>query len=77
MKKVISVIATALFLTSCTSNGIPAGAVLWCGSFAFTGTMTKTETEGVAIGSSDPEIARAMTVESATELATAMGCGRP
>jgi hypothetical protein len=64
-----------LLLAGCQSAGVPSGAVAWCGSFDFTGTVTKTETKGRALGLSDSEIAKALTVEDVIALAVAMGCG--
>lgn len=65
----------AIALSSCATNGIPAGAVAWCGEFSYTGTWLKTETDGRAIGLSDAELAQRLTVEQVIALAEAIGCG--
>lgn len=64
----------ALLLTGCASNGVPKGASAWCGSFEYTGTWLKAETDGRAIGLSDAALAERMTVEQVIALAEAMGC---
>ena len=66
----------ALLLTGCATNGVPTGAVAWCGQFEYTGTWLKTETDGRALGVSDAQIAQRMTVEDVIRLAEAMGCGK-
>lgn len=66
----------ALVLTGCASNGVPTGAVAWCGSFEYTGTWLKTETNGKALGLSDSELAQRLTVDQVIALAEAMGCGQ-
>lgn len=66
----------SVLLTACSSNGVPAGAVAWCGTFEYTGTWLKTETDGRALGVSDADIASSMSVEDVITLAEAMGCNR-
>lgn len=67
----------ALLLAGCSTNGVPTGAVAWCGKFEYTGTWLKTETDGRAIGVSDAQVAQRMTVEDVIRLADAMGCNHP
>ena len=68
-------IAAMLALAACTNtNGIPDGAVAWCGSFEYTGTWLKTDNEGRAIGVSDTAVVDRMTVDDVIALAEAMGC---
>jgi hypothetical protein len=57
-----------------TSPGAPKGAVAWCGGFDYTGTFTKSETVGKALGLSDSALVSKMTVEDVIALAEAMGC---
>lgn len=57
------------------SGGVPRGAVVWCGTYEYTGTTVKAHTEGTALGVSDAELASRMSVENVIELATAMNCG--
>lgn len=64
----------ALLLTGCAANGVPDGAVAWCGTFDYTGTFTKSETRGRALGLSDSELANKLTAEDVIRLATSMGC---
>lgn len=73
MKIAITVLAL-LLLTGCASNGVPDGAVAWCGQFDYTGTFTKSETGGKALGVSDGALVSRMTVEDVINLAEAMGC---
>lgn len=73
MKK-ISFILVLISLVGCTSQGIPSGAVAWCGSFDYTGTFTKSETGGRALGLSDASIVSKLTVDQVIQLAEAMGC---
>jgi hypothetical protein len=63
-----------LLLAGCQTGGIPSGAVAWCGSFDYTGTVTKTATSGKALGLSDSELAKNLSVEDVIALAVAMGC---
>lgn len=70
----ISLIVSILLMTSCASQGIPQGAVAWCGSFDYVGTVTKTETNGRALGLSDSELASRLTVDDVIKLAESMGC---
>jgi hypothetical protein len=52
--KLTIIAITALLITSCTSTGgVPDGAVAWCGNFEYTGTWTKSQTGGRALGVSD------------------------
>jgi len=70
-------IAVALLaMTSCASQGVPSGAVAWCGSFDYTGTFTKSETQGRALGLSDSELASRLGVDDVIKLAEAMGCAQ-
>lgn len=79
MLKIIAMLAM-LFMASCAGTSateIPAGptnATAWCGQFDFTGTLTKTETSGSALGVSDAAIIEGATIEQIIELAEAMGC---
>jgi hypothetical protein len=72
--KFIMVLLSVFVLTSCASQGVPAGAVAWCGSFDYTGTFTKSETAGRALGLSDSDLAARLTVEDVIALAESMGC---
>jgi hypothetical protein len=65
----------ALMMTGCgATNGIPKGAVAWCGQFQYTGTWLKTDNEGRALGVSDSAVLERMTVADVIALAEAMGC---
>jgi len=68
------IIVVLLAMTSCASQGVPSGAVAWCGSFDYTGTFTKSETAGRALGLSDSDLAARLTVEDVIALAESMGC---
>jgi hypothetical protein len=70
----ISVFVIAMLMTGCASQGIPQGAVAWCGSFGYVGTVTKTETQGRALGLSDSDLAGRLTVDDVIKLAEAIGC---
>jgi len=72
--KIIMLIFLAVVISSCATQGVPAGAVAWCGSFDYTGTLTKSETQGRALGLSDSELAKRLTVEDVIALADSMGC---
>jgi hypothetical protein len=72
--KFIMVLLSVLALTSCASSGVPSGAVAWCGSFDYTGTFTKSETNGRALGLSDGDLAARLTVADVIALAESMGC---
>lgn len=72
----ILIIALLLTMTGCASQGVPAGAVAWCGSFDYTGTFTKSETAGRALGLSDSDLASRLTVDDVIALAESMGCAR-
>jgi len=74
MLKISVLFMAALLLTSCASNGVPAGAVAFCVSFDYVGTVTKTETNGRALGLSDSELASRLTVDDVIKLAESMGC---
>lgn len=64
------------FIVSCAaSQGVPKGAVAWCGSFDYTGTFTKSESQGRALGISDAAVVNKMTVDDVIKLAESMGCG--
>jgi hypothetical protein len=65
-----------LAMTGCASQGVPSGAVAWCGSFDYTGTFTKSETDGRALGLSDSDLAARLTVQDVIALAESMGCNR-
>ncbi len=69
-------VLTLLSLSSCATNGVPAGSVAWCGQFEYTGTWLKTETNGRALGVSDADVADRMTVDDVIKLAQAMGCSQ-
>tara|TARA_R100001594_G_C3835813_1_gene214528 strand:+ start:256 stop:483 length:228 start_codon:yes stop_codon:yes gene_type:complete len=72
-----TLIILALLLSACsTTNGVPKGAVAWCGSFEHTGTFVKVATDGRALGLSDAELARKLTVDDVIALAASMGCER-
>jgi hypothetical protein len=73
MKRSI-VFIIAMLMTGCASQGIPQGAVAWCGSFDYVGTVTKTETQGRALGLSDSDLASRLTVDDVIKLAESMGC---
>ena len=68
------IIGLLLVMTGCASNGVPAGATAWCGSFEYNGTWLKTESSGRAIGLSDAALAERMTVEQVIQLADSLGC---
>ncbi|MDP2128190.1 MAG: hypothetical protein Q8K97_12520 [Pseudohongiella sp.] len=71
------IIMITLLLSACsTTNGVPKGAVAWCGSFEHSGTFIKSEAAGRALGLSDSELANKLTVEDVIALATSMGCDR-
>ena len=73
--KLILIVALALLTTACVnSNGVPDGAVAWCGSFDYTGTWTKSQTGGRALGVSDAAVVDRMTVDDVIKLAESMGC---
>jgi hypothetical protein len=72
MRLLIAVVLLAM--TSCASQGVPNGSVAWCGSFDYTGTFTKSETNGRALGLSDSELAARLTVADVIALAESMGC---
>jgi hypothetical protein len=76
MLKISGLFLAVLLLTSCASQGVPAGAVAWCGSFDYTGTFTKSETAGRALGLSDSDLAARLTVADVIALAESMGCAR-
>ena len=72
MRLLIAVVLLAM--TSCASQGVPRGSIAFCGSFEYTGTFTKSESSGRAIGLSDAAVVERMTVDDVIALATAMGC---
>jgi hypothetical protein len=72
--KFIMVLLSVFALTSCASQGVPRGSIAFCGSFDYTGTFTKSESSGRAIGLSDAAVVERMTVDDVIALATAMGC---
>jgi hypothetical protein len=73
--KIVIALLLSLVAVSCTStNGVPDGAVLWCGKFEYKGTWLKTETDGRAMGASDKVTAERLTVDQAVALAEALGC---
>lgn len=72
----ISLILLMLLMNSCASQGVPAGSVAWCGAFDYTGTFTKSETQGRALGLSDSELASRLGVDDVIKLAEAMGCAQ-
>jgi hypothetical protein len=72
MRLLIAVVLLAM--TSCASQGVPRGSIAFCGSFEYTGTLTKSESSGRAIGLSDAAVVERMTVDDVIALATAMGC---
>lgn len=74
MRLLIAVVLLAM--TSCASQGVPSGAVAWCGSFDYTGTFTKSETAGRALGLSDSDLAARLTVQDVIALAESMGCAQ-
>jgi hypothetical protein len=69
------IVMLCLSAVGCASSpGAPKGAVAWCGEFDYTGTFTKSETSGKALGLSDSVLASKMSVAEVIELAKAMGC---
>lgn len=77
MIRLIGVITLTLLLTACGStSGVPAGSVAWCGQFDYTGTVTKSETSGRALGVSDAALVERMSVDDVIKLAEVMGCSR-
>ena len=72
--KTIMLILLAVVISSCATQGVPAGAVAWCGQFDYTGTVVKSEVSGRALGLSDSELAKRLTVEDVIALAESMGC---
>lgn len=75
MKIAFTLLALLLF-TGCASQGVPRGSVAWCGQFDYTGTFTKSETGGRALGVSDAALVERMTVDDVIKLAESMGCNR-
>jgi hypothetical protein len=76
MLKISGLFISVLLMTSCASQGVPAGSVAWCGAFGYTGTFTKSETQGRALGLSDSELASRLGVDDVIKLAEAMGCAQ-
>ena len=74
MRLLIAVVLLAM--TGCASQGVPRGSIAFCGSFEYTGTFTKSESSGRAIGLSDAAVVERMTVDDVIALATAMGCNQ-
>lgn len=74
--KTATLVLLALVLSSCASQGVPSGAVAWCGQFDYTGTFTKSETGGRALGLSDSTIVERMTIDDVIKLAESMGCNQ-
>ena len=75
--RVVLLIAIVALLTACGStNGIPSGAVAYCGNFEYTGTFTKSETSGRALGVSDATSIERMSVDDVIKLAESMGCNQ-
>jgi hypothetical protein len=71
----VVLIMLSLSAIGCTASpGAPKGAVAWCGGFDYTGTFTKSETSGKALGLSDSALVTKMSVEQVIQLAEAMGC---
>jgi hypothetical protein len=70
------IVVMLLAMTGCASHGVPSGAVAWCGSFDYTGTFTKSETAGRALGLSDSDLAARLTVQDVIALAESMGCAQ-
>ena len=68
------IVVMLLVMTSCTSNGVPNGAVAFCVSFDYVGTVTKTQTNGRALGLSDSDLASRLTVDDVIKLSESMGC---
>jgi len=73
MKTVMLVLLCTL-MASCSTSGAPRGSVAWCGHFDYTGTWTKSQTGGKALGVSDSAVVERMTVEDVIALADAIGC---
>ncbi|WP_237133794.1 hypothetical protein [Pseudohongiella sp. O18] len=71
-------IALIAMLTACTgTQSIPTGpgnATAWCGQFDYTGTFTKSEAAGRALGVSDAELIQGASIDQIIALAEAMGC---
>lgn len=75
--RVVFLIAVVALLTACGStNGIPSGAVAYCGNFEYTGTFTKSETAGRALGVSNAASIERMSVDDVIKLAESMGCNQ-
>ena len=78
--KLIIVTALSLVAVSCTgTQNIPTGpgnATAWCGQFDYTGTFTKSEAAGRALGVSDAQLIQGATIDQVIALAEAMGCNR-
>ena len=74
MKIIIAAMLTLLVTACGSTNGIPDGAVAWCGQFEYTGTFTKSQTAGRALGVSDAQVVSRMTVDDVIKLAESMGC---
>lgn len=70
------ILACLVLLTGCASQGVPRGAVAWCSSFDYTGTVTKSQTAGRALGLSDSDLAARLTVDDVIKLAESMGCNQ-
>lgn len=83
MKIVLMTVIGVLALTGCAFGGpstempeAPEGATAWCGGFTYTGTFTKSEGGGQALGVSDSELVNGATIDDIIALADAMGCSR-
>ena len=74
--KAMTLLTLTLLITACGGlrPGVPGGAVAWCGQFDYTGTFTKSQTNGRALGLSDSGLAASMSVEDVIALAESMGC---
>lgn len=72
--KLFTVLVLLLF-TGCGATGLPDGAIAGCVDVRYTGTFTKSETEGRLLFLSKDQAARIVSVEDAVNLAEAFGCG--
>ena len=80
MRGTMMILILALLCVSCTgTQDIPTGpgnATAWCGQFDYTGTFTKSEAAGRALGVSDAELIQGASIDQVIALAEAMGCNR-
>lgn len=78
----MAAIALIVLMTGCVGaqqGEIPQGpgnATAWCGNFEYTGTFTKSEASGSALGVSDAQLIQGATIQDIIALAQELGCNR-